>query len=79
MNGGYNDFLKEIPKDFSKGLLLRAQDHPRSFSIHFLLKINKEIASESSGSSPVHFPYISLSKSIRKLLLRAQDHLPILP
>ena len=24
----YNDFLKEIPKGFSKGLLLKAQDHP---------------------------------------------------
>ena len=48
----YNDFLKEIPKGFSKGLLLRAQDHPRSCSIHFLTQINAEIASESSGPSP---------------------------
>ena len=24
----WNEFLKEIPKDFSKGLLLKAQDHP---------------------------------------------------
>ena len=58
----WNEFLKEIPKGFSKGLLLRAQDHPRSFSIPILMKNNKEIASESSGSSPVHFPSISLLK-----------------
>ena len=47
-----NDFLKEIPKGFSKGLLLRAQDHPRFISLHFLTNLNQEVASESSGPSP---------------------------
>ena len=43
------------------------------FSLQFLIKHNKELASDRSGSSLLLFPYSFLSKTIRKMLPIAQD------
>ena len=47
-------------------IFLRSRDPPGPFSLHFLIKNNKEISSRELRILQVHFPYIFLLRTRRK-------------